>query len=246
MRSLRPFLHGAAEVSVPTTVPSFDTISTGFCLGQLALAELPQDARVIVFSNTAPRRDLKKARAHNEGEGLVFARLTNGAEILAVNSGYSLSFVRENIRALFAVNVDQRGTQFRSRDIYPKVIAALVREENSFMGQELNAAQFIPDIPKGVVGYVDSFHNLKTTFRTDDPEIAQFQDGQRVFIGIKGAFREAHVASGSFNVEEGEWAFAPGSSGFTRRFWEIFLRGGHAGIAFGGVNAGDKIEIITV
>ena len=84
-----------------TSVKSFDTIETGFCVGQVSLAPLElRPKHLLVFSNTAPRKDLIDPKLNNEGEGLVYAKLKNGVELVAVNSGFSLSFVREDIAEL--------------------------------------------------------------------------------------------------------------------------------------------------
>jgi hypothetical protein len=59
------------------------------------------------------------------------------------------------------------------------------------------------------------------------------------------------VSDGSFEVEEGMLAFAPGSSGWSAPdgnevLWmELFLRGGSAWDAFGRPDAGARLEIQT-
>ena len=119
MAALAAKLHDDAHMHI-TSIHPFDTISTGFVVAQLALtpAELrPQN--LLVFANTAPRKDKKEARANNEGEGLLFATLKNGVQVLAVNSGYSLTFIRDDIQELWSTNVEEVGSQFRSRDYFP-------------------------------------------------------------------------------------------------------------------------------
>ncbi|CAN5127239.1 hypothetical protein BH24ACT19_BH24ACT19_04330 [soil metagenome] len=58
------------------------------------------------------------------------------------------------------------------------------------------------------------------------------------------------MSDGSFEVEEGNLAFAPGSSGWTvegrETVWiELFLRGGSAWEEFGRPPAGSEIELET-
>jgi hypothetical protein len=61
----------------------------------------------------------------------------------------------------------------------------------------------------------------------------------------------AFVSDGSFAVEPGAIAFAPGSSGWKRRDgrerrWpELFLRGGSAAEKFGRPKSGDFIEFTS-
>jgi len=48
-----------------TSVPAFDTIGTGFWIYQYALGPHPEG--MVIYSNTAPRKDNKLAREKNEG-----------------------------------------------------------------------------------------------------------------------------------------------------------------------------------
>lgn len=227
-----------------TAVGSFETIATGFALAQLGMAEPElRPENLIVFANTAPRKDKTEARPDNEGEGLLFGALRNSVKILAVNSGFSLSFVREEINELWSTNVKDRGSQFRSRDFFPEIVGMVAKKDYSFKLHEMDPHRIIPEPPPGVIGYVDSFGNLKTTFRAGDPAISDLPSGARLKIRIGSVIRTATVATGSFNVMEGDLAFAPGSSGHDRRFWEFFQRGGSAWSEFGRPAVGTKIHL---
>jgi hypothetical protein len=227
-----------------SSVNSFDTISTGFMVGQLALAdENLRPKELLIFANCAPRKDVKQARENNEGEGLLFATLKNGVQILAVNSGYSLAFVRHAVHELWSTNAEEQGSQFRSRDYFPKLVSAACAGDLSFIVHKLEPHQHIPSAPPGVIGYIDSFGNLKTTFRSTSQTIESFAAGSRLRVRIGGVVRAATVATGSFNVLEGDLAFAPGSSGQGDRYWELFKRGGSAWHEFEKPLTGTKIHI---
>src|ERR1700722_4713602 len=181
-----------------SSVNSFDTISTGFMVGQLALAEealRPKD--LLIFANCAPRKDMKHARTNNEGEGLLFATLKNGVQVLAVNSGYSLSFVKNSLHELWSTNVEEQGSQFRSRDYFPRLVVSACAGDLGFIVHKLSAEEIIPTVPIGVVGYIDSFGNMKTTFRSSHPQIEQLSAGGRLRVRIGGVIRAATVATGS-------------------------------------------------
>ena len=75
------------------SVTPFDTVSTGFFLAEAAINS-KLGANQIFFVNTAPRHDDHKPREDAAGEKLVYMKLHNGVQIIAVNSGYSLSFVK--------------------------------------------------------------------------------------------------------------------------------------------------------
>ena len=97
--------------------------------------------------------------------------------------------------------------------------------------------------PVSAVGYIDSFGNLKTTIREGDAEIGNLKPGQRVSILINDVEMAATVAAGSFNVQEGDIAFSPGSSGHDRKYWEIFQRGGSAWHTYRKPRPGSQITI---
>jgi len=230
-----------------TTVPPFDTIATGFILAQLAGGDdslRPKD--IIVFANTAPRKDNLKARVNNEGEGLLFVNLKNGVPILVVNSGHSLSFLKNDIQEIWSTNVEDSGSQFRSRDFFPALVAKTANSDYSFINHKLDPFETVPDPPSYVIGYIDSFGNIKTTIRTGDERISELKPGDRVKIRIGSYIRTASVATGSFNIMEGDLALAPGSSGHAQRYWEIFQRGGSAANEFGHPSNGSSIHIMPI
>jgi S-adenosylmethionine hydrolase len=229
-----------------TAVRSFDTIATGFVLAQLSLAEEQHRPKgMLVFANTAPRKDRHTPKVNNEGEGLLFAKLKNGVFVVAVNSGYSLSFIMPEIAELWSTNAEEHGSQFRSRDFFPRIVRCIAIEDFSCLQHRLDPENTIPEVPPNIVAYIDSFGNLKTTFRSGDKLVSPLSSGMRVKIKIGGIVRAATVATGSFNVMEGDLAFAPGSSGQDRRYWELFTRGGSASEEFHHPAAGSEISIET-
>lgn len=227
-----------------TSVDSFDTIAAGFIVAQLGMQDESLRApQTIIYANSAPRRDRSRARKNNEGEGLVYGILKSGVPIVVVNSGHSLSFVRDSLEGLWSANVEKGGSQFRSRDIFPPVVGMVAKGEYGFKGKKLDPMKVIPPPPVGVVGYIDSFGNLKTTYREGDTETVSLQPGQKIKVEINGVVRVATVASGSFNIDEGDIAFAPGSSGHSKRFWEIFQRGGNAWATYAKPRVGSQINL---
>lgn len=227
-----------------TSIPSFETIATGFVVAQLALQSKDlRPEKMLVYANCAPRKDLRAARRNNEGEGLLYGVLSNGVPVVAVNSGYSLSFVRESLKELWSVKVSRGGSQFRSRDIFPAIVGKTAAGSITFLDRKLNPKKVIPAMPSGVVAYVDSFGNLKTSFRDGDKLLSKLKAGQRIFARINEVRFAVTVAAGSFNVREGDIAFSRGSSGHDRRFWEIFQRGASAWETFRRPASGAAIDV---
>lgn len=204
---------------IPTSVPSFSTIATGYWTYQFAMVNPVRD--MAIFTNTAPRKDNINKREKNEGEGLVYGVLKNGTKVIGVNSGYCFSFVKNQLQTLNLVNVSNKGSQFRSRDFYPDAVIGLATGNREYVGLTLDSG-LIPDPPANRIAWTDGYGNIKTTNRLSS---VSYQPGQPVLVTLNNIKRTAFFTDGTFSVREGELAYAPGSSGADDRFMEIFLRG---------------------
>lgn len=224
-----------------TTVESFNTVATGFLVAQLGLVSGMKD-HIFVYANCAPRQDDLIARENNEGEGLLYGISKTGVPMLVVNSGFSLSFVKEHLSELWQLETPRAGSQFRSRDIFPEYVGRFLKGDRGALVKQLDPQEVVPDPPESRIAYVDSFGNLKTTMRKGCDTLDSLEEGQRVEITVNGIARVATVAGGSFQVSQGDIAFAPGSSGYDRPFWEIFQRGGSAWLTYGNPRSGAPIE----
>jgi hypothetical protein len=238
-------LHLPDAEPVFTPVPAFSTLAAGFCVAQLGMNEAPTGT--IIYHNVAPRRDDEEARAENEGERLAYARLPTGVRVVGVNAGYAFSFVRDAAVELRWASAPAEGSQFRSRDLFPLAAADIAVGKPEALGDEVDRA-VVPDAPPDRVAYVDGYGNLKTSIAHGSAGAAS---GARVRVRIGEAELEAAMSDGSFEVEHGGLAFAPGSSGWTgaygeeTRWMELFLRGGSAWEAFGRPAVGESVEVVT-
>lgn len=221
----------------PQSTPPFSTINTGFWIYQIGLT--PNIKNTFIFSNTAPRKDKKHAQKNNKGEILMYAKLTNGFEVMGINAGYNFSFIKPNISEFHHVVAENEGSQFRSRDKYPASVAKMVKGDKSFIGkpEDIN---IIPDAPKNVIASIDGYGNVKTSIRASE---AKFKPGELLTIEVNRKKRVATYTDGTFNIHEGELAFAPGSSGHGDKFMEIFLRGGSASKLFDNPDVESEIQI---
>lgn len=215
-----------------SSVPAFDTVATGFKLAQLAINHRMGD-RQFFYVNTAPRKDDLSARGNNAGEGLAYAKLKNGVQIVAVNSGYSLSFIKQHATMIRTINCSAEGSQFRSRDVFPAAFGLILHGDYSQLGADI--INDIPDAPDNVVCYTDGYGNLKTAL---DASTLEAHDGKKLPLTINGITLDVHVGQGIFSVPDGEMVLSAGSSGWTRtdgtRFKavECVLRGGSAAEKF--------------
>lgn len=248
MNPLKPFIHLIADYGigdpafaeviarlkkfvpeaeiVPTSVPLFSTVATGFWIGQLSLYDPPKGA--VIYANTAPRNDDAAPRNNNEGEPLVYARLRSDVQIVSPFAEFCFSFVRDDISEFRRVLADNHGSQFRSRDIYPKVVAQIVRQDHSALGPPL-PTDSIPDIPLNRIAFIDGYGNMKTTIRQN--EWRQSASGFTT-VTINGITKQAAIAPGIFSVTPGSLVIAPGSSGGKNPFLEISKRAGSAAQVF--------------
>lgn len=215
------------------SVPPFSSLATGFWIAQLGLNPGPEER--LIYHNCAPRQDTKEPRPNNEGEGLTYALLPNGVNVVGVNAGYTLSLIKNEAKALHVVNVSRGGSQFRSRDVFPSAAAAIAKGDMSLLGDTLKPEQ-IPDPPSDRVAWIDGYGNIKTTIPASTVKL---EPQTKVVIRIGDVVSDAVYSDGSFQVPEGTLAFAPGSSGWTTkdgesvRWMELFLRGGSAWKRFG-------------
>jgi S-adenosylmethionine hydrolase len=204
---------------LPQSVPSFSTINTGYWIYQFAMnGDLKN---TYIYSNTAPRKEEKEAQKNNRGEKLMYAKLKNGFEIVAVNAGYVFSFVKPEIQEFCYANIPNEGSQFRSRDIYPEAVAKVIQKDASIFGEKGDIAS-IPDFPTDRIASVDGYGNIKLTTRRSE---VTYSAGQRLVVEIGNVKHQATFTDGSFNIEEGQVAFSPGSTGHNDKFMEIFYRG---------------------
>jgi hypothetical protein len=239
-------LHLPDAEPVLTPVPAFSTIAAGFCIAQLGLH--PSPPGTLIYHNVAPREDDPAVRAENAGERLAYARLPTGVRVIGVNAGYAFSFIKEVAEKLRWAASAAEGSQFRSRDVFPQAAAAIFLGLPAALGDDIQPDR-IPSPPDSAVAYVDGYGNLKTTIAYDPKRV---RPGKRIQVRIKERQHEAMVSDGAFAVPHGKLAFAPGSSGWTRRdgtdvrWVEIFLRGGNAWDLFGCPAPGSTISIAPV
>ncbi len=223
-------------------VPAFDTVATGFVLAQTAINS-KLGAHHKFYVNTAPRKDDLTPRIKNSGEGLAYVKLFNGVEIVAVNSGYSLSFVKDAAQEIREIHCAKDGSQFRSRDVFPPAFGLIAKGDYSHLGEDIRS--HVPDFPKDVVCYSDGYGNMKCSI---DPARLEPLKGRDVTLDVNGHHQLVRVAEGIFGVADGQFCFSGGSSGWALPsgqkilFSEIVQRGGNAARMFNKPPGGTSIR----
>jgi hypothetical protein len=229
----------------PTSVPSLDTMGIGFVTAQYAFA--PHEGKMFIYGNAAPRRTDSKATKNNEDNGIRYARLDNGVEIVNVYSEFAFGFVKDRIVEYRKIDCPVGGSQFRSRDFFPERVAKLINGDRSILLDEIDTAE-IPEIPHNLVAWTDGFGNIKTTMRRSDLDALGLEVGQKVQVILNGVSMLGVVATGGFSVDRGVLAVNAGSSGYENSFVELFLRVHHmkektAAVRFDYPEGGTPFEI---
>ena len=119
VQRIRLHLPDGERVLVP--VPPLATLAAGFRVAQLGLGAAPPGR--LVYHDVPPREGADEPREANAGEGLAFARLPTGVRVVGVDAGHAFSFVRDAAEELRWAAVPAAGSQFRSRDLFPKAAA---------------------------------------------------------------------------------------------------------------------------
>lgn len=225
---IQKFTHLDRSIRVhEMSVPPFSTVATGMWIAQFATVNAFPG--LIIFSNTAPRIKNTEEGGNVLGGQLTYAEVNNGVVVVAVNTGYCLSFIKKKISKLLTVNVPNVGSQFRSRDYYPDAVVGLTHGEKKYLGEEIPRAT-IPEPPGNLIGFIDGYGNLKTTQRRSQHTLSA---GTKTKIVVGEVERTGVVVDETYQVEDEQISFAPGSTGGEDRFMEIWVRGGSAWEAFG-------------
>lgn len=206
-----------------TSIPALDTMALGFVTGQLGLVEPNPKTRTVIYGNCAPRRSSAKAQKNNIDHGIKYAKLKNGVEVINVWSEYAFGFIKDQIVEFYDLKVPNKGSQFRSRDFFPKAVAKIINGDYSQLGKKLDIKE-IPDIKPNLVAWTDGFGNIKTTTRLSDLQKMNLKPGDNVQVVLNNVSMLGVVSIGGFQVDRGVLAINAGSSGFDDPFIELFLR----------------------
>ncbi|MEM7022428.1 MAG: hypothetical protein AAF637_07505 [Pseudomonadota bacterium] len=221
-------------------VAPFNTVETGYMLARRALNPLSPSERQVFFVNTAPRMDDLGVRRTNQGEGFVWARLNNGKQVFAVNSGHSLSFIKPEIAELHQLNVPESAGQiptlvaalrsrspvaveasigagqFRSGYIYPVLVAKVLSGDQAPISpafDTLLGPRMDPSLLPDLPEHVIAFRDGYGNFKTSiPPDKLPAADNRFAVVACHGQEIIAHVASAIFDVPLHHFSIAPGST----------------------------------
>lgn len=201
-----------AQISFVSSTPS--TIHTAFLLGQLVMTEVrygrPQET--VFFVNTDPRLEKKEHVAQAKGSKGVVLRLASGIMITGPNAGYSFSLVKSEIEKAYLYPALNKGSQFRSRDNYARVIAHLMDYMESELELEDTSIGIVPEFRGSYIGHIDNYGNIKTTIPESQFK-GKYEYDETVRIRIGQSEHAAVYVDNLFGGVVGQLVVYPGSSG---------------------------------
>ncbi|OGK14875.1 hypothetical protein A3H80_03660 [Candidatus Roizmanbacteria bacterium RIFCSPLOWO2_02_FULL_37_19] len=201
-----------SKISFISVTPS--TIHTSYVLQQIVLTEerygIPEET--VFFVNTDPRIERDSYAPEAEGSKGVIIKLVSGIYVTGPNSGFCFSMIKERIQAVFTYEPLSKGSQFRSRDNYPRIIAHLMDYMEDELETDSSSKDIIKELKGFYVGHIDNYGNIKTTITHEDLK-GKLSIGDVSVIEINNTKQEAKYVDNLFGGRVGQLVIYPGSSG---------------------------------
>lgn len=184
------------------------TIHTAFLLSQAVETEerVGRPQETVIFQNTDPR--IKS----NQGAEFVILQLISGIFVCGPNTQYNYSLIKPKINELYLYRGFGSDSQFRSRDLYSRIVAHLMDEMEDVLELEETSTNIIPPLEGYYIGHIDNFGNIKTTIKKEDLK-GKYELGNRIKIAINKVVKEALFVDNLFGAAPGQLVIYPGSSG---------------------------------
>jgi S-adenosylmethionine hydrolase len=201
-----------AQITFVSSTPS--TIHTSFLINQIVEVEerFGRPLETVIFQNTDPRLQSKTKVEKAQGAKFLVIRLKSGLYLCGPNAGYDFSMVKERIDEVFEYKDFDKGSQFRSRDLYSRVCAHLMEAMEDELDLEEVLVDVIPDLKGFYIGHIDNFGNIKTTITHEDLK-GKVEYGEYIKIKIGKVVKKVRYVDNLFGGEVGELVIYPGSSG---------------------------------
>jgi len=201
-----------ARITFVSSTPS--TIHTSFLINQLVETEerFGQPLETVIFENTDPRIQSAAPIKAAKGAPFLIIRLKSGIYLCGPNAGYNFSMIKERIDEAFVYHGFDKGSQFRSRDLYSRVCAHLMEAMEDELDLNEVEVDIIPDLRGFYIGHIDNFGNIKTTITKEDLK-GKFEYEEFVEIKIGKVVKKVKYVDNLFGGVPGELVIYPGSSG---------------------------------
>lgn len=200
------------NITFVSSTPS--TIHTSFITKQIIDIEerYGRPMETVIFQNTDPRIQTKNSVEKAKGAEFIIMRLKSGLYICGPNAGYDFSLIKDKIDEVYHYEGLDKGSQFRSRDLYSRVCAHLM----DYMEDELDLSEvssnIIPEIEGYYVVHLDSYGNMKTNIPMSAFK-GKYEIGEDIKVKINNVEKKIKFVSNLFGGTPGELVIYPGSSG---------------------------------
>lgn len=201
-----------AKISFVTSTPS--TMHTSFIVSQVVEIEERngRPRETVIFENTDPRIQTQTGVKEARGAEFVIARLFSGMYVCGPNAGYNFSLIKPKIDELFTYQGLAKGSQFRSRDLYSRVVSHLMDKLEEELDLDEEHTHIIPEIRERYLLHIDNYGNLKTNIKLSEFK-SKYDFGDFVKVTINGVLKDTKFVSNLFGAIPGELVIYPGSSG---------------------------------
>lgn len=208
------FLQNPKELKISFVASTPSTLHTSYILSQIVQTEerygRPQNT--IIFQNTDPRIQTKEAVELARGADFIIVRLVSGIFVCGPNAGHDFSLLKEKIEKVYLYQNLDKGSQFRSRDLYSRVSAHLMEGLEDGMDLQEVPKSIIPDHKEFAIGHIDNYGNIKTTITKEDMK-GKHEFGEEFTIKINNVKKVVKYVNNLFGDVPGKLVIAPGSSG---------------------------------
>ena len=200
------------HVSFVSLTPS--TIHASYVLQQLVQTEerYGRPMGTVFFQNVDPRIQAQEGVEKAKGAEFIVLRLKSGIYVCGPNAGYDFSLLKSRIEYVYRYPDLDKGSQFRSRDLYARVNAHLIDEMQDELDLEEQPSSCIPELRGYYVGHIDNYGNIKTTITHSDLK-GTVELGEKVEITINEISKSVFYADNLFGGTPGKLIIYPGSSG---------------------------------
>lgn len=200
------------RISFVSSTPS--TIHTAFLAFQVAETEerYGKPLETVIFVNTDPRINSTTSVEKAKGAEFVIVRLSSGMYLCGPNTGHVFSLIKEKMTNLFHYPNMNKGSQFRSRDLYSRIVAHLMDSMEDEMDLEEIQRSEVPVLEGFYIGHIDNYGNLKTIIMGEHLK-GKYVYGDMVKLTINGITKEIKYVGNLFGGTPGELVIYPGSSG---------------------------------
>ena len=208
------FLKDPIGVNISAVASTPSTIHTAFLKDQIVRTEekYGRPLETVIFQNTDPRIQTKEGVEEAKGSDFIVVRLKSGIYICGPNAGYNFSIIRNKIDEVYVYAGLDRGSQFRSRDLYSRVCAHLMDTMEDELDLEETHINIIPELKGHYIGHIDNFGNIKTTLTVEDLK-GKVEHGDEIEVTINTVKKKVLYVNNMFGAQPGKLVIYPGSSG---------------------------------